>query len=203
MALKVIGLVGMQGSGKTEVVKALAEFDVPNVRMGDVVWGELKKKGMEITEENVAEVANEFRNKDGLGAIAKRCISLIKDKGKGKKAVLVDGIRGFAEVQEFRKKFGKDFSLIAVQASEETRYSRITSRVREDDAKGIQKFREKDRRELGWGMGLAMSSADFTIVNEKGVKELKAESEKIFRKVMGEDERETEDEEEGETEATD
>ncbi|MEW6593229.1 MAG: AAA family ATPase, partial [Candidatus Hadarchaeota archaeon] len=166
ISLKVVGLVGLQGSGKTEVVKALAEFDAPSVRMGDVVWNELKRRGMKINEKNVAEVANEFRAQDGMGAIAKRCIPLIEEKGKGKRAVIVDGIRGIAEVDEFRKVFGKDFSLIAVWASEDTRHSRIASRVREDDARGIENFRAKDRRELSWGLGEAMALAATKLVNE-------------------------------------
>jgi dephospho-CoA kinase len=186
MALKVIGLVGLQGSGKTEVVKALAKFDVPSVRMGDVVWGELKRRGMKITEKNVAKVANEFRKKDGFGAVAKRCVPLIKEKGKGKRAVMVDGIRGIAEVEEFRKAFGKNFHLVAVWSSEGTRHSRITSRARADDAMGIESFREKDKRELGWGLGEAMVRADFLIINEGPIAGLRKEAVKFFRGVVGE-----------------
>jgi dephospho-CoA kinase len=186
MALKVIGLVGMQGSGKTEVVKALAEFGVPNVRMGDVVWSELRRRGIEITEKNVAKVANEFRKKDGLGAVAKRCVPLIKENGKGKRAVLVDGIRGIAEVDEFRKAFGKNFYIVAVWSSEGTRHSRIASRARADDAMGIESFRGKDRRELGWGLGEAMACADFLIINEGPIVGLRKEAIKFFRGVVGE-----------------
>ncbi|MEW5995856.1 MAG: AAA family ATPase, partial [Candidatus Zixiibacteriota bacterium] len=173
ISLKVVGLVGLQGSGKTEVVKAMAEFDAPSVRMGDVVWQEIRRRGLKINEKNVAEVANEFRAQDGMGAIAKRCIPLINEKGKGKRAVLVDGIRGIAEVDEFRKVFGEDFSLISVWATETTRHSRISSRVREDDARGIESFRAKDRRELSWGLGEAMALADYLIVNEGTLAELR------------------------------
>jgi dephospho-CoA kinase len=186
ISLKVIGLVGLQGSGKTEVVRALAEFDVPSVRRGDVVWGELKRRGMKINEKSVAEVANEFRVADGMGAIAKRCIPLINEKGKGKRAVIVDGIRGIAEVDEFRKVFGEDFCLAAVWASETIRHARIASRVREDDARGVENFRTKDRRELSWGLGEAMALADFLLMNEGTLAELRKNAVKFFRGVMHE-----------------
>lgn len=185
MALAVIGVVGLQGSGKTEVAKALARFDVPSVRMGDVVWEELKRRGQEITEANVAKVANEFRERDGLGAIAKRCVPLIEARGKGKRAVVVDGIRGAAEVEEFRRAFGGRFHLLAVQASEQVRYSRVASRGRADDVATLERFRGKDRRELSWGLGGAFSQADFTITNEGALKELHIKAVEFFKQVTG------------------
>ncbi len=185
MALEVIGIVGLQGSGKTEVSKAIAQFDVPSVRMGDVVWGELRRRGQEITEANVARVANELRGREGMGAIAKRCVPLIEARGKGKRAVIVDGLRGVAEAEEFRRAFGDRFHLVAVKASERVRYSRVASRGREDDAATMERFKEKDRRELSWGLGEALAGADFTITNEGALEELRAKAVKFFKQVTG------------------
>ncbi|MFN4133652.1 MAG: AAA family ATPase, partial [Candidatus Hadarchaeales archaeon] len=61
----VIGLVGLQGSGKTEVVKALERLGAESVRMGDVVWKELEKRGQEINETNVGKLAEELRKSEG------------------------------------------------------------------------------------------------------------------------------------------
>lgn len=185
MALEVIGIVGLQGSGKTKVTKAIAQFDIPSVRMGDVVWGELKRRGQEITEANVAGVANELREREGMGAIAKRCVPLIEARGKGKRAVIVDGIRGIAEAEEFRRAFGDRFHLLAVQASEQVRYSRVASRGREDDAATLEKFKEKDRRELSWGLREALARADFTITNEDTIEQLRTKAVEFFKQVTG------------------
>ncbi len=186
MALEVISIVGPHGSGKTEVAKVLARFDVPCVRMGDVVWEEVRRRGQEITEANVAKVASELREQEGLGAIAKRCIPLIKAQGKNKRAVVVDGIRGVAEVNEFRRTFGDNFHLLAVQAGEPIRYSRIASRGRADDADTQGRFREKDRREFGWGLDEALALADFTIVNEGTLEELHRKAVEFYERVVGE-----------------
>jgi dephospho-CoA kinase len=187
MALEVIGITGPHGSGKTEVAKALARFDVPCVRMGDVVWEEVKSRCQEITEASVANVAGELRRLEGPGAIARRCIPVIRARGMGKRAVAVDGIRAVAEVNEFRRAFGKNFHLIAVLAGEQTRYSRVASRKRADDAETPEVFRDKDKRESGWGLEDAMALADFTIINEGSIEELRRRAAEIYKQITGEE----------------
>jgi len=182
----VIGIVGLPGSGKTEVANSIAKFGAPIVRMGDVVLQELKRRGQKITDASVGKLSNEFRELEGMGAIAKRCIPLIEASGKGKKAIVVDGIRGISEVNEFREAFGKNFRLIAVWASEEVRYPRIVSRKRADDPITHKEFMEKDLRELSWGLGDALMLADFMFVNDGSIAELRARSTACYKKWIGE-----------------
>jgi dephospho-CoA kinase len=179
----VVGVVGLQGSGKTEVSKVAAKLDIPRVRMGDVVWEECRRRGLEVNEANVGAVANELRQREGLDAIAKRCVPLIKKQGKGKKAVLVDGIRGIAEVEEYRRVFGDRFYLLATWASERIRYGRVAARGREDDAASLKAFREKDARELGWGLGGAIALADFILINEGTLEELHRKAAEILENI--------------------
>ena len=185
----VIGIVGLTGSGKTEVAKVASKFDIPCVRMGDVVWEEVKRRGLELNEATVGAVANELRRQDGPAAIAIRCIPLIEERGKGKRAVVVDGIRSSAEVEEFRKAFGSRFHLLAVSASERKRYSRIVGRERADDVRSLKAFREKDTRELSWGLGEALSSPDFTLVNEGTLAEHRRRAAEIIKKIIAGDKR--------------
>ena len=53
----VIAFAGMAGSGKGEAMKIAHEYDIPVVRMGDLVWEETKRKDLELTSWNVARVA--------------------------------------------------------------------------------------------------------------------------------------------------
>ncbi len=182
----VIGVVGLPGSGKTEVAKVAGKLDMPRIRMGDVVWDEVRKRGLELNEENVGTVARELREKEGLDAIAKRCVPLIEEKGKGKKAILVDGIRGKAEVEEFHRSFGERFSLLTVKTSEQTRFKRVSSRRRKDDISSLEVFREKDERELSWGLDGAMNLADYTIVNEGTLEEFRKRAKEILKRVVRE-----------------
>jgi dephospho-CoA kinase len=182
----VIGIVGLPGSGKTEVAKVAVSLDIPCVRMGDVVWEEVKRRGLDINEINVGVVANELRRKEGFAAIAKRCVPLIERSGRGKKAVFIDGIRGIAEVEEYRNVFKQRFHLLGMWTNQNTRYRRITARGRQDDASGLKVFQEKDRRELSWGLGDALALADHIIVNEKTLSELHKEAGKLLKSLIGE-----------------
>jgi len=180
----VIGIVGLTGSGKTEVAKVASKLDVPCVRMGDVVWGEIKRRGLELNEVTVGLVANELRKHEGPAAIATRCIPLINEQGKGKRAVVVDGIRSSAEVEEFRKAFGDRFYLLAVSASEQERYSRTAARGRVDDVESLEAFREKDAREFSWGLDKALTSVDFTLINEGTLAEHRRRAAEIIKKII-------------------
>lgn len=183
----VIGVVGLQASGKTEVAKRMMQLGASRVRMGDVVWNEVKNRGLKVSEEKVAEVANELREKEGPAAIAKRCIPLIREKGKESKTVIVDGIRSDSEVEVFEDAFDENFSLISVEAAEDTRYNRVESRGREDDIGGWEAFRAKDERELGWGMGEAMEMSDFKIINEGSLEDLWDKATEVFEEITGQE----------------
>lgn len=182
--LKVVGLVGLQGAGKTEVAKVALSLGIPCIRMGEVVLAETRKRGLEITEENVGRVANELREKGGKGVVARLCLPFIREKLKERGIVVVDGIREMEEVEEFRKAFGKDLLVVGVWASPTLRYSRITSRKREDDAEDYESFLRKERRELEWGVGNALSLADFLLINEGTLEELKEKAEEFFRRLL-------------------
>lgn len=179
----VIGIVGLQASGKTEVAERMSEADAGRVRMGDIVWTEARKRGLEVNEKVVGRLANELREKEGMEAIAKRCISQIKDKGGKKGAVVVDGIRGIAEVKEFKENFGEDFFLISVKAPEDSRYRRIIERKREDDIDDIESFKEKEERELKWGLREAMESADYLIENKSTLEKLREKASKTLKEI--------------------
>ena len=175
--MKIIGLTGMPGSGKGVLVETARkkEFDV--VRMGDAVWDFVKKKGLKLNDENVGRVANEERKKHGYGIWAERSLPFIKNE-----KTVIDGIRSIEEVNVFRKHFPA-FTVIAVHSSPETRFNRIMKRKRVDDTFSKEKFDERDRRELSWGIGNVIALSDIVIVNEEDVEKFVVKVEKVLEKV--------------------
>ncbi|OUJ18194.1 Dephospho-CoA kinase CoaE [Methanonatronarchaeum thermophilum] len=165
--MKVIGFVGRQASGKTTAAKFLKNDEIPVVRMGDTVRNETRERGLEPTIENIGQVANELRQKNGLEAIAELTIPEIKDKKSN--LVIIDGIRGKKEVDRFREEFDEKFISIAIKSSQKTRFKRIQERKRSDDAASWSEFIEKEEREDSWGLDEAIETADLKIKNENSL----------------------------------
>ncbi|RLI77666.1 hypothetical protein DRP05_09470 [Archaeoglobales archaeon] len=171
--MKIIAFIGFPLSGKSTATEVVKELGIPVVVMGDVVRDETVKRGLKLTNENLGKVANELRRKEGMDAIAKRCIPLIKQAASDKGVVVVDGIRGIAEVERFKEEFGEDFILIYIDAPSELRYKRALERQRSDDIKTVEELKARDEREISWGMDEAIKIANFTIENTDDLKSFK------------------------------
>ncbi len=171
--MRVIAFVGLPLSGKSTAAKVAEEMGIPVVCMGDIVREEAKRRGLPQTDENLGKIAEELRRKEGMDAIAKRCIPIIREKGIETGVVVIDGVRGIAEVERFKKEFGDDFILINIEAPLEIRFQRALKRKRSDDITTIEDLKKRDKRELSWNMGEAMKIANFTIENVGGLEEFK------------------------------
>jgi predicted RNA binding protein with dsRBD fold (UPF0201 family)/cytidylate kinase len=178
--MKVIAFVGMPGAGKTEASNVARQMGLPVIVMGDVLRDEAVKRGLELTDANIGSIANEFRKLEGMDAIAKRCIPKIE--AVNGKAVVVDGIRGIAEVETFKKAFGDDFTLVKIDAPFELRLDRLRKRARSDDMSTPEWLKQRDDRELSWGMGKAIEAADKAVVNLDPIEKFRDEIGSILRK---------------------
>ena len=172
----------MPFSGKTEAVKIAKDKGIPIVRMGDMVWDEVKKRGLELNDQNVGFVANEMREKHGMHIWAKRTIEKIKTMNY-EGFLVIDGLRNVEEIDIFKKELGEKFIVIAIEVSDKTRYGRAMIRSRRDDSKDIEKVKERDRRENRWGLAEVVASADIVISNEKDIESFRGEIRKIFDKI--------------------
>ena len=118
--MRLIAFTGMPCSGKSEAVQIAKETNITVIRMGDEVWDETKKQGLELNDKNVGFVANQMREKHGKDIWAQRTIKRIKALDKIDR-VIIDGIRNVEEIYLLKKELGDDFTLIAVDASDENR----------------------------------------------------------------------------------
>ena len=177
--LRIIAFAGMPFSGKTEAVRIAKDRGIPVIRMGDMVWDEVRKQGLEFNDENVGNVANQMRTSHGKDIWARRTLEKIKQMGEND-ILVIDGVRNVEEIETFKQELGEDFVVVAVDISDETRYKRAMDRNRKDDSKDLEKVKERDRRELGWGLGMVIASADIVVSNEGGIKEFKEEINKLF-----------------------
>lgn len=199
--MKIIGFVGMPGSGKS-VASNVARIDgLEVVVMGDIIRGEAARLGLPPTDENLGNVGNMLRAREGPKAVAKRTLELAR--GSGKDLVVIDGLRSKEEVEFFRKN-SDDFRLVEVCASAESRLNRIANRGRSDDGNSEDETKQRSKtatscndslqktadalakrecRELGWGMCEAFNEADLRIDNNGDLDEFKAKVEAFLREI--------------------
>lgn len=180
--MKIIAFTGMPCSGKSEAVQIAKNMGINVFRMGDMVLKEVKNRGFLLDDIHIGAVANQMRKKFGKDIWAKKTLEKIS-KYKDLKYVVIDGIRNIEEIETFEKKLGNDFIVIAIVASDETRQKRFLTRGREDDGKDIQDLINRDKRELNWGLGSVIASADIVIPNQGSLKIFKDEIKKIFNKI--------------------
>jgi dephospho-CoA kinase len=177
--MNVIGVTGMPGSGKSVVSRVADSLGMKVVRMGDVIRNEAQKRN-----EPPGKVAVELRQEYGEFVVAERCVEFIKTfstggVGSSNKAhkdkspvFLIEGIRSPWEVQIFQKNF-PNFKVIAIHSAPKTRYIRLKKRMRSDDSTEAKEAQKRDQRELKFGIGEVIASADFMVVNESAKGKLK------------------------------
>jgi len=178
-----IGTAGMPGAGKDSVKEIVQKLGLPVVVMGDEVRSEAKRRGLEITPENLGEIMIQMRRKEGPAAVAKRCIRKIKSINSP--VVFIDGVRSLHEIEEFKKEF-PDFRILAVHASPKTRFKRLLKRGRRDDPRSWNGFVERDRRELNVGLGDVIATADYMVINEGTKREFEAALMRLLRREVKE-----------------
>ena len=177
---RLLRITGMAGSGKTTLANLLRDRKYTVFTMGDVIRQEIRMRNLPHTPENLGKMAEDIRKTGGDAAVARKCVPLIL--GEANNRVALDGIRSMDEVYSFEEAF--DTYLIAVHASRETRYHRLRNRGRSDDPPNRQFFRERDHRELGFGMGMAIALSDYILTNENGVDELEKGLDRLLHKLM-------------------
>ena len=151
----------MPGSGKSTIVSALKARGLEALNLGDGVRAEAKRRNIEPTGDNLGKLMLELREKNGPGAIAILLTEPIKNSQS--KVIIIDGVRSTAEI-EVLKNVGT-VKLLSIEASADTRYKFLGGRGRSDDPETREKFEERDKREIGVGIGKSMEIADEIISN--------------------------------------
>ena len=164
--MRVIGTVGLPGSGKGEAAAVAEAEGIPVVVMGDVIREECRERGLDPAEHH-GEIAGNLREEEGDDVIAARTIPRIREAAEtvNTDAVLVDGLRSTVEAERFRDAFGDEFKLVAIEASFEVRAERLSERGRDQSDTDLESLRERDSRELELGLGDTMAEADLEIDN--------------------------------------
>ena len=177
----IIAIVGMPGSGKTEVSNILKDKGLAYLRFGDITMEILQTMGLAVSEKNERMVRESLRKKYGMAAYAKLIIPKIRKELKSK-SVVADGLYSWEEYLEFKKAFGTRVSLLSIYASPRTRIKRLMKRTIRSLSPDQLKSRDRAEIEkLNKGGPIAM--ADYTIINESNFKALKKSVDVIWKSI--------------------
>ncbi len=176
---KVMTICGLPGSGKSTAIKAIEDLGIV-VTMGDIVRSEVEKRKLEPTGNNIGKIASELRETGGPAIIANKCIDVIKCLNE--EVIFVDGIRSLSEVNAFRQ-FWK-FPIVAIVVDEKKRFKRLFSRGRSDDPKTLEDLKERDKREINFGLDKVLENANYKILNNSTIKNLKKKTRKVVMEII-------------------
>ena len=159
----IVCLTGMPGAGKSTVASFLRDKGFVAITMGDAVRDEARRQGLEPTDAHLGKLMLKLRQDLGQGAVAHLVLQKLERDGNSTKDVVIDGIRGIAEVRVL-KQVGH-VKLLAIHASPEIRFKHLVERGRSDAPADTNEFISRDKRELSIGISEAIALADETISN--------------------------------------
>jgi dephospho-CoA kinase len=176
--MKLVSIVGMTGAGKSEVSRVFEENGFIRIRFGDVTDEEMRKRGLTPSEENERHVRELLRQEHGLAAYAKLNLPRIEQALKSSD-VVIDGLYSWEEYTYLKARYGEDLYLVAVWSSPRTRYARLTTRS--SRRLTLEEAMSRDKAEIeNIAKGGPIAMADFTIINESSLDNLKREAERII-----------------------
>ncbi|MDP3878921.1 MAG: AAA family ATPase [Dehalococcoidales bacterium] len=176
--MRIIAIVGMAGSGKSEVARLFQENGYTRIRFGDVTDREVARRGLELNEENERHVRELLRREQGMDAYAKLNLPAIDAALKDSK-VVIDGLYSWEEYTFLNDHYGADFYVVAVWASPKTRYARLTGRP--ERPLTVAEASSRDRAEIeNVNKGGPIAMADVTIINEDSLAEMVATTKSVI-----------------------
>jgi dephospho-CoA kinase len=181
---KIIALIGMAGSGKTEAITYLQKrFKWPKIYFGAVTFERLNDQGLDVNWVNEKIMREQIRKELGLGAYAILSLPKIDDELRHNRVVLIESLYSWQEYRILKEEYGDKFLTIAIYASPATRFQRLKIR-KERPMKVYEEFKDRDYTEIeNIAKGGPIAMADFTVINEGDQASLKRQLGAIIRKI--------------------
>ena len=179
--MRVVAIVGMTGSGKSEVSRVFEEAGYRRIRFGDITDEEVEKRGLRLNETNERFVRESLRAQHGMAVYAKLSIPKI-DKALEKSNVVADGLYSWEEYELLKKKYGDLLVVVAVWASPRKRYFRLG--VRDIRPLTREEAIARDKSEIeNLNKGGPIAMADYTLTNEYTRASLLRQAKRLIEKL--------------------
>ncbi len=178
----ILGITGLAGSGKSTTANYVYELGWKLIRLGDITETFLKKEQLAINEKNEKIIRAKLTKEYGLGAYAILSLDLMKTHIQKKHNIVIDGIYSWEEVKILKNNFHEKFRLLALLCNPKKRYSRLQKRkIRNLNEKEAYSRDFHELEQLNKGTTIAM--ADFYIINENNIEQLKNNIQLIMEQI--------------------
>jgi len=167
---RILAIVGMPGSGKSETAAYIEEKGYARIRFGIVTEEGLREKGLPLSPEHEESFREELRKELGMAAYAIRSESKISDLLEKTDTIVLDGLYSWEEYQYLVRRF-PFLTLVHVYAEPEIRYKRLATRSKRSFT--IAQARNRDISEIEHlNKGGPIAMADHIIVNNTDITQL-------------------------------
>lgn len=181
----IIGITGTNGAGKGTIVDYLVKNKgFLHFSSRGVLTEMLKEKALEPSRENLIDMGNELRAKNGPSALAEL---LFEKAVQSNQNCIIESIRTLGEIDALRNK--ENFYLLAVDADSKIRYERVVGRGSSTDTMSFEKFIELEKGEMEssdptkQNILACVNKADFVLTNNGNFEELHKQIEEILGQI--------------------
>lgn len=179
----IIAVVGLCGSGKSEVTNIFIENKFEKVYFGDVTFDEMKKRDLPVTPENEKMMREELRATNDMAIYAKKSEPRIKKAYNEGKNVVVESLYSWSEYKYLKEIYKDNFKLLAVVTDRDIRAERLKHRPYRpltDDEVTTRDYSEIENIEKAGPIAIA----DHFILNNGSFDELKKQVQEYIATIV-------------------
>ena len=179
-----IGLTGLNASGKGTIADMLKENGFRYYSLSDIVREKATELGLDHSRKNLIMCGNLLRQESGPSVLSKKVMEKIVSSQSPK--IVIDSIRNIYEIEELRKT--KGFFLIGVDAPVEIRFERSITRGRIGFEKTLEDFKLVEKKENSSDPAKqqlfeCLKLADTILFNDGTVEKIRIELEQVLKTI--------------------
>ncbi|TXH00369.1 MAG: hypothetical protein E6P95_03670 [Candidatus Moraniibacteriota bacterium] len=180
---KIIAVLGMPGSGKTEAIEYLVKtYQWPKSCFAQPTFDEMERRGLERTQANERLVREDLRNIHGEDFYAKEALKKTVAMEQ-EPIILLESFYSAPEYRVFKDYYHEQFLTIAIHTRPGIRHDRLLHRP--ERPLTLQQSEERDWAQLNrLSQGTPIALADYMVINEGTKAELQAKLDEVVRQIL-------------------
>ena len=183
MEKMILGFTGPIASGKEVAKKYIeAKYGASSFKFSTILRNILNSINIDQNRNNIMALSTFLRQQYGEDILAKAIAKSVSESSDN--IIVVDGIRRLADIEYLKKVPG--FTLIAIDAKPEIRYTRSVTRNENpgDAEKGYEEFVADHIRETETTIPEVMSHSDYQLDNSNDFDNLYQQIDKLVSKIQ-------------------